>query len=216
MFKKTIFYSVIKSEREEPEHPDLFFLYNSGVEDVPQKTRNVPGHSKGRNKQISWLILVLLFFRWLQLGKKTKNESIGRISCLTVQLEVIKGALCKVMEDLAAKQRDLVAWVWWPVCRRRREPLGNYQPGNQGAAFPAWQQDAGAPACEEWRGLLTPGAVGVWGAGTVHVGEGKDCWDLPKADWEHDHGPAWLNCWSKGEIPAEKRNKCLETQSRRA
>lgn len=36
-----------------------------------------------------------------------KNESVGRISSLTVQLESAKETLCKVKEDLAAKQIDL-------------------------------------------------------------------------------------------------------------
>ncbi|NXV14232.1 CD158 protein, partial [Cepphus grylle] len=36
-----------------------------------------------------------------------KNESIGRISSLTVQLESAKETLCKVQEDLTAKQIDL-------------------------------------------------------------------------------------------------------------
>lgn len=40
---------------------------------------------------------------------KEKNESIGRISSLTVQLELTKETLCKVKEDLAAKQVDLQA-----------------------------------------------------------------------------------------------------------
>ncbi|NXN64698.1 CD158 protein, partial [Himantopus himantopus] len=38
---------------------------------------------------------------------KEKNESIGRISSLIVQLESTKEALCKVKEDLTAKQIDL-------------------------------------------------------------------------------------------------------------
>ncbi|XP_071664412.1 coiled-coil domain-containing protein 158 isoform X1 [Patagioenas fasciata] len=38
---------------------------------------------------------------------KEKNESIGRISSLTVQLESSKETLCKVKEDLTAKQMDL-------------------------------------------------------------------------------------------------------------
>lgn len=38
-----------------------------------------------------------------------KNESIGRMSSLTVQLEVTEEALGKVTEALAAKQRDLEA-----------------------------------------------------------------------------------------------------------
>ncbi|XP_063192234.1 coiled-coil domain-containing protein 158 [Chroicocephalus ridibundus] len=36
-----------------------------------------------------------------------KNESVGRISSLTVQLESAKETLCKVKEDLAAKEIDL-------------------------------------------------------------------------------------------------------------
>ncbi|NXF36091.1 CD158 protein, partial [Nyctibius bracteatus] len=38
---------------------------------------------------------------------KEKNESIGRISSLSVQLESTKETLCKVKEDLAAKRIDL-------------------------------------------------------------------------------------------------------------
>lgn len=38
-----------------------------------------------------------------------KNESIGRMSSLTVQLEMTEEALSKVTEALAAKQRDLEA-----------------------------------------------------------------------------------------------------------
>lgn len=38
---------------------------------------------------------------------KEKNESIGRISSLTVQLESTKATLLKVKEDLTAKQIDL-------------------------------------------------------------------------------------------------------------
>uniref|UniRef100_A0A8C4TYL9 Coiled-coil domain containing 158 n=1 Tax=Falco tinnunculus TaxID=100819 RepID=A0A8C4TYL9_FALTI len=38
---------------------------------------------------------------------KEKNESIGRISSLTTQLESTKETLCKVKEDLTAKQTDL-------------------------------------------------------------------------------------------------------------
>lgn len=38
---------------------------------------------------------------------KEKNESIGRVSSLTVQLESAKETLCKVKEDLTAKQIDL-------------------------------------------------------------------------------------------------------------
>ncbi|KAF1465082.1 hypothetical protein FQV17_0016195, partial [Megadyptes antipodes antipodes] len=38
---------------------------------------------------------------------KEKNESIGRISSLTVRLESTKETLCKVKEDLTAKQIDL-------------------------------------------------------------------------------------------------------------
>lgn len=40
---------------------------------------------------------------------KEKNESVGRVSSLTVQLESTKETLCKVREDLAAKKVDLEA-----------------------------------------------------------------------------------------------------------
>lgn len=53
-------------------------------------------------------LLVNHFISIIQMAAiKEKNESVGRISSLTVQLESTKETLCKVKEDLTAKQLDL-------------------------------------------------------------------------------------------------------------
>lgn len=53
-------------------------------------------------------LVVSRFISIIQMAAiKEKNESVGRISSLTVQLESTKEALRKVKEDLTAKEMDL-------------------------------------------------------------------------------------------------------------